>query len=70
MGWLLRFIFFSLLFTWIYNQVFRPFFDSLNQNKKPAPRPKPKPEPTKEIQIEYRKFPPEAGDYVDYEEVK
>lgn len=70
MGWLLRFIFFSLLLTWVYNQLVRPLFDGLNHNKKVKPQPKSKPEAKKEIQIEYRKFPPNEGDYVDYEELK
>ncbi len=70
MGGLLRFIFYSLLLTWIYNQVVRPLFDGAKQGQKPAPPPPPKPGAKKEVQIEYRKFEPGDGEYVDYEEVK
>ncbi len=67
MGRILQFLVYSLILTWLYNQLIRPLFDGKDQNKK---APKPKAEAKMEIQVEYRKFPPEEGDYVEYEEVK
>lgn len=72
MGMLLKFIFYSLLLTWIYNQVIRPLFDGQNESRfrqRPAP-PKREEPPKKEVEVEYRKFREGEGDYVDYEEIK
>lgn len=77
MGALLKFIFYSIALTWLWNQVLRPVLFSQNaansarfgqngpQNQAP-PSPPPPPEP----KIEYRKFKDDEGEYVDYEELK
>jgi hypothetical protein len=73
MGVFLKFVFFSLLFSWLLNQLAAPFMDEYQKNerknKSQKPSPKTKPEPPKEV-IKYRKIDPEEGEYVDYEELK
>lgn len=73
MGMLLKFIFYSLLLTWIYNQLIRPFMDGQSETRfrQPPTAPPKREEPSKkEVEIEYRKFRDGDGEYVDYEEIK
>jgi hypothetical protein len=73
MGVFLKFVFFSLLFSWLLNQLVAPFLDGFQKNqqknKHQKPTPKTKPEPPEEV-IKYRKINPEDGEYIDYEELK
>jgi hypothetical protein len=71
MGALLKFIFYSLAFTWIYNNFLRPLFASIapapkahqNHNQQNTTN-------TSQDVIIKPKSKNDGGEYIDYEEIK
>jgi hypothetical protein len=70
MGLFLKFVFYSLLLSWLLNQFLRPFLDGFRSTEKPPEPGRKTKEPEDKVQIEYRKYKPEEGEYVDFEEIK